>query len=214
MTLSKPAHNLSNGTSAEVPNHEAISDIVDGPEGYREDSSNGESKHDQTTTSYANNISTSSKGKAKNRRELDYVTGNYGSDEGSSSSPSSPSPEKEVERFPLIPSKFGSPFAYESYQSKPEFFKGLLAQNTRVLFDQVVSEASALRERLPARFNVTNEGSNGLICCMKRRETSSVDHGLSDGSDSGESRLIINEFDPKGVMKLPMFVEPTPASTP
>lgn len=100
----------------------------------------------------------------------------------------------KVKHKPLSPARFGSPFAYKSYQNKEDFFIGLLDKGTRVLFDQVVAEAITLREHLLTELNLTDNRDNPHVCCLKRRESSSKHTDISRESDTNESELEIRTF--------------------
>lgn len=193
MTRKKAGQNPTTGDLANVPIHAATPLTKDGPEGYSEDESIGQSEDDETKTSYANFANTSYQSKAKNCREQDIVTGSSGSSKRT---------------LALESSRFGSPFAYLSYQDKHDFFKGLLAESTGILFDQIVAEASTLRERLSRGFAFTNDGSIGQFCMLKECGSPSINSGSGKESNSDDSRLNRYFFGPNDEqLELPLFVD-------
>lgn len=125
--------------------------------------------------------------------EQDIVTGSSGSSKRT---------------LALESSRFGSPFAYLSYQDKHDFFKGLLAESTGVLFDQIVAEASTLRERLSRGFAFTNDGSIGQFCMLKECGSPSINSSSGKESNSDDSRLNRYFFGPNDEqLELPLFVD-------
>ena len=124
---------------------------------------------------------------AKNYRQYGYTTESSGAEE--STTPESP--RVEMRNMTLPPARFGSPFTYRPYQTKQDFFIGLLDKGTRVLFDQVVAEALTLREDLLTEPSLTDSGDNPHICYLKGRESSSRDTDISEESDTNESKLEI-----------------------
>ena len=121
-----------------------------------------------------------------------------------------PNPSRTIEKDLAVKSpRFGSPLAYSSYQYKPDFFKGLLPESTRVLFDQVVAEASALRGRLLEGVALTNDGSNGHFCRLRTGASPSMNLGSST-SDSDNSKLDLYCFElDDNRLELPLFVNST-----
>lgn len=123
------------------------------------------------------------------------------------------SPGHVPETFTLTPSLFGSPFAYISYQDRHDFFKGLLCDNTRMLFDQVVAEATSLRQRLSSFSALTNDGHSVRFCALTESEPPSPDCDSSEESNSDESKLYIYRFGPEvQELRLPMSANPTSAA--
>ena len=181
----------------------------DGPEGYHEDVSIRQFEGDTTKPPYAKSANTLSKSKAENYRERDAVTGNVES--GRRGITGSPRTTKKV--LALKSSRFGSPFAYVSYQSRYDFFKGLLAESTGVLFDRVVAEASTLRERLSPGVALTSDGGNGQFCFLKRCISPIIDPDSSGESKGNDSQLELRCFEPNtDRLKLPVFVDPPSAA--
>lgn len=210
MTRSKAGQNPPTRDSADVPAHEATPVIRDGPEGYSEDGSIRRSEKDKTKEPSADSANTSGKSKAKNYRGQDTVTGRFGSGKRTSSD----SPRTIKENLALSSSRFGSPFAYSSNQNKHDFFKGLLPESTCIVFDQVVAEASTLRERLLAGGALTNDGSNGQFCVLKEREFPSINSDSSKESKHDDSKLQFYCFGPSGddELELLLFVDPSAAA--
>ena len=206
MTRKKPEQKQPTGNSANTPIHEATPVTKDGPEGYYEDVSTIKFQSDKPKAPYATSANTLSKSKAEIYRKRDTATGSSGSGGGIFSGWLS-TIGKDVA---LKPSRFGSPFAYGSNQNKHDFFKGLLGENTCVLFDQVVVEASTLRERLSQGVALTADGSNGQFCFLKKPDTPSTN---SEAIDSDHSQLELSCFEPnEDRLKLPLFVDPTSAA--
>ncbi len=176
----------------------------DGPEGYHEDASIRQFEEDTTNAQYAKSANILSKSKAENYRERDTVTGNFIS--GRKSITGSPRTTEKV--LALKASRFGSPFAYVSYQSRHDFFKGLLAKKTSFLFDRVVAEASTLRERLSPGVALTSDGSNGQFCFLKQCHSPNIDPDSSGECKSNDSQLELRCFQPNtDRLKLPVFVD-------
>lgn len=124
------------------------------------------------------------------------------------------SPRLAKKDLALKPSRFGSPFAYWSYQNKPDFFKGLLVESTCVLFDQVVAEASNLKERLSTGVPLTNDGSNGHFCVLRKCESPSMGSDCSNESNSNDSKLDLYNFGPRSnSVVLPLSIDPTIAAS-
>ena len=128
---------------------------------------------------------------AKKYRQYGYTTGTSGAGRGTT-----PEPYRvEMRRMDLAPARFGSPFTYKFYRNKEDFFIGLLDKGTRVLFDQVVAEASTLREHLSTGLSLTDNRDNPRLCYLKRREASSKDTDNNEESDTNESKLEIRTLD-------------------
>ena len=128
---------------------------------------------------------------AKNYRQNGYTTENSGADESTAEESS-----RVAMNLPAVvpPARFGTPFTYIRYENKEDFFIGLLDQTTRFLFDQVVAEAKILRERLSTAFSLADNRDNPHVCYLKRRESSSKDTDISEGSDTNKSNLEICAF--------------------
>ena len=224
-----PGQNLSSGDSANVPINESIPETEDGPEGDSDDarteeaeddgteaqissSSEGysedwQTEDDRTEAQLSSSYNTSSQSEVQNYRKHKHVTG---SPEGRETTPDPP--KLRERRLALQPSLFGSPLAYASYQDKHDFFKGLLPESTRILFDQIVAEASTLRELLLTELALLDNGCNGRFCALKRRRSRTVDSDITEESESDESRLQLYGFGPgDDRLSLPPFVDPTPA---
>ena len=90
----------------------------------------------------------------------------------------------------LAPLRYGSPFTYRPYQNKEDFFIGLLDKSTRYLFDQVVAEATDLRQRLSTALSQSDKGDGPQLCWLKGCE-SSKDTDAGEESDANESKLEI-----------------------
>lgn len=193
MTLRKPGHNLSKDHSAKVSSHEAISTVKDGPEGYYEDEQIAESEYKRIEASYADSTAAQSQGKANRYRKHKYETRSRDKDTGTTAN----SPTLKARCLALRPSRFGTPFAYESYQTKPDFFKGLFRGSTRLLFDQVVAEASTLKELLLRNLAPRKTGGKGVFCALKKCDPLKVDFDTSEGSDGGGSKLQLHVFEPR-----------------
>lgn len=117
-------------------------------------------------------------------------------------------PVKEI--LGLRPSRFGSPFVYSAYQNKHDFFKGLLAKSTRFLFDQVVAEAPKLRDRLSPGLILTDDGSNGLFCGLKKGGSLDTDSDSGEENNSDSSNLALYGFESgENKLTLALFVDPT-----
>lgn len=206
MTRIKAGKNLPVEDAAKVPIGEVTPVTKDGPEGYSEDGPIRQSEDDETKAPHASSTSTSSIRKAENYREQDTVRENSGSDR--KATPDSPQTTKKV--IALRSSRFGSPFAYSPYQDKHDFFKGLLAKHTRVLFDRVVAEASFLRKCLSTGAALTNDGRIGYFCVLEERESSSENTDSSEESNSNGSQVILHCFKPNANrFDLSLFVDPT-----
>ena len=192
--------------AAKVPIDEVTPVTKDGPEGYSEDGQIRQPEDDETKAPYASSTSSSSIRKAENYREQDTVTENSGS--GRWAIPDSPQTTKKV--IALKTSRFGSPFAYSPYQGKHDFFKGLLAKHTRVLFDRVVAEASILRKCLSTGAALTNDGRIGYFCVLEEHESYSENTDSSKESNSDGSHVILHCFKPNANrFDLSLFVDPT-----
>ena len=200
MTRNKAGQNPPTEDSASVPTLEAGTVTTDGPEGYVKDASIRQSKDDKIIQ-YANCAITLSKIKAEKYRGQD--TGTAGSGSGSTTVPES---LKRIQKHLAVNSApFGSPFAYSSYQSKPDFFKGLLRKHTWALFDQVVAEAPFLRERLSTI--LMSDGGNGQFCILKQHP--SINSDSRHKSDGDDSQLELYRFEPnENTLKLPLLVDP------
>ena len=93
------------------------------------------------------------------------------------------------------------------------FLKGLLAESTRDLFDQVVAEASTLKELLWPGVALTDDGSNGQFCVLKKCESSGTDSDSGEESNSDVSKLRLYGFESnEDRLKLDLFVDPTSAA--
>lgn len=180
MTHNKTGQDPPIEESTNVPIHEARPVTKDGPEGYMDDEVVRQFEDDQTKVPNTSSANTRS-----------AVTGSLGSD-GVAISDSLRPITKGVA---IKPCPFGSPFAYLCYQDKPDFFKGLLAESTRILFDQVVAEASTLRRRLSRGVALTNAGSNGPCCVLKKPDSSSTISDTVQESNSGDSQLKVYCFE-------------------
>lgn len=210
MTLSKPGHNSSKEDSAKVSRHKVIPTVKDGPEGYSEDGPIAEFEADRIEASYAKFTAAQSKGKARIYRKYKHRTQRPEVDSGTSAD----SPTMKAGRLTLRPSRFGTPFAYESYQNKHDFFKGLLPKTTRRVFDRVVIEASTLKELLLTKLAPTNSGRKGLFCAPKNGDLLNADFESSEESDRGESKLQLYVFEPaRERLQLHLFVNPATAPT-
>lgn len=210
MTLSKPGHNLSKKGSAKLSSDEAITTAKDGPEGYSEDGPIAASEDDGIEASYTNPTAAPSEGKVRIYRKYEHEKGSFEVDRGIGAD----SLTVKRRHLPLSPSRFGTPFAYESYQNKHDFFKGLLKGSTRLLFDRVVAEASTLKELLLTNLAPTNNGRKGLFCALKTRDLLKVDFDSSEGSDGGDSKLQLHVFEPtRERLQLHLFVNAASAST-
>ena len=173
---------------------------MDGPEGLSEHGAYDQSEGDETGAAYADSAESSSEGKASNYKQQDTVMGEYDPSTGSLSKSS-----RTI--LALNPSPFGSPFAYASYQNKHDFFKGLLVENTRVLFDQVVADAPRLRDRLMQRDdstndgNLTNDGSRAHLCVL--------DLEFDSSKESNNRTLDVYSFTSrKAELRIPLFADP------
>lgn len=206
MSHKKPGQNLRSGKSADV-SRENTPATKDGPEEYTEDLSIGGSEDGKIKAPYANSADTSSASKARKYRKQKIVTGLLGRK-------TFPNSSRIVKKdLGLKPSRFGSPFAYAAYQNRHDFFKGLLAESTRDLFDRVVAEASTLKERLSPGVALTDDGSNGQFCVLKKCESSGADSDSGEESNSDDSKLRLYGFEPKkDRLKLALFVDPTSAA--
>ncbi|CAD6576699.1 MAG: hypothetical protein ASARMPREDX12_007977 [Alectoria sarmentosa] len=206
MTRIKGGQKLPAEDAAKVPIDEVTPVTKDGPEGYSEDGQIRQPEDDETKAPYASSTSSSSIRKAENYREQDTVTENSGS--GRWAIPDSPQTTKKV--IALKTSRFGSPFAYSPYQGKHDFFKGLLAKHTRVLFDRVVAEASILRKCLSTGAALTNDGRIGYFCVLEEHESYSENTDSSKESNSDGSHVILHCFKPNANrFDLSLFVDPT-----
>ena len=160
-----------------------------------------ESVDHKTNAPYVNSSDASLESKGKEFREQSTIQKNF----RSSKRTISDSPDELKQNLGLEPLQFGSPFAYLSYQNKHDFFKGLLKEGTRVLFDQVVAEASTLRERLLTGIGHATNGSNGQFCIL--REWVSSEESNGDGS-----KLELFCFEPSdNYLKISLFVVPISA---
>ena len=185
---------------ADEPIREATPVIMDGPEGWSEQAASDQSEEDEPGQAYADSADSPSEsapsessreGEASNYKRQDTGTG------GSESSPEflSDSPRKMLA---INPAPFGSPFVYASYQNKPDFFKGLLVENTRALFDQIVADAPSLRHNLttPSAFtkdgNLTDDGSCPNMCQFENVEYSGL--RVDSSKQSNDRKLQIFDF--------------------
>ena len=210
MTRKIVGHNLLREESAQTSFFEVQPVTKDGPERFFEGEPVSQFEDHGIKAPHANSANTSNRSKTKNLRQFNDETEHSGSGRGTTLD----SPRVKQGRLTLKPSRFGSPLAYESYQNKHDFFKGLLSKNTRVLFDQVVTEASTLRERLSEEAAFTNNGRNSYFCALKDRESSNIDSDLDEESDSGESKLQLHCFGPNDDrLRLPLFVGSTSVNT-
>ena len=125
---------------------------------------------------------------AKNYRQYGYTTGSSGADRSTS-----PESSRVITKL-LSPARFGSPFTYPSYQNKEDFFIGLLDKGTRVLFDQVVAEASTKRQDLLTHFASTDNRDIPCVCFLKGRKSSGNDSDIDEEGDTNESQLEIGTF--------------------
>ena len=188
---------------------------MDGPEELSEHAASDHSEEEETGLVYADSAESpsesptsdsSSEGEASNYQQQDTVMGDP---ESSTGSPS----DSSRKILALNPAPFGSPFAYVSYQNKPDFFKGLLVENTRALFDQVVADALRLKKRLMHRDdstkdgNLADDGSSPHLCVLEKDE----DHGLEFDSskESNNRKLDIYSFSSDEPEKrIPMYADP------
>ena len=206
MTRNKAGHNLSREDSAKVPIPEGSTETQDGPEGYSEYGPVKQPEDRRSRETYAKSTNASSKTQGENYRKL--ITETEFSGSGRRTMPDLP------RILALKSSKHGSPFAYLAYQNKHDFFKGLLVDSTCVLFDQVVAEASSLKERLSTNPPLANNGCNGRFCALKNRYFPSVDHDSSEESDSNDSKLHLYGFEPNNnKLSFSVFVDTTDAAT-
>lgn len=200
MADKKPGQNIRSGESANV-SRENTPAAKDGPEEYTEDFSIGGTEDGKLKAPYADSADTSSASKAKNYSKQKIATGIL----GRYTFPNSPMTVKNP--LGLKPSRFGSPFAYSAHENKHDFFKGLLAESTRDLFDQVVADASNLREHLLSDVALTDDGSNGQFCVLKKCESSSTDSDSGEETNSDDSKLVLYGFEAnEDRLKLDLFV--------
>ena len=173
---------------------------MDGPEGYSEHAAFDQSEEDETAAPYADSAESpsesdfsesSSEGEASNYKQQDTGTG------GSESSTDFPS-DSPRKILALNPPPFGSPFVYASYQNKPDFFKGLLVENTRALFDLVVANARSLRQHLTTSDastkdgNLTDDGSSPRMCHFENVKDSGV--RVDSSKQSNNRQLVLISF--------------------
>ncbi len=205
MTRNKAGHNLSKGDSAKQPIPEGSPETQDGPEGYSEYGPVEQPEDPRSRETYTKSTNASSKSQAENYRKSSTETESSGS--ARRTIPDLP----RMTALAIKSSQHGSPFAYLAYQKKHDFFKGLLLDSTCVLFDQVVAEASSLRERLSASPPLANNGRNGRFCALKKRDSPSV---ASEESNSNDSKLQLYGFEPNhDDLSILLFVDPASAAT-
>ena len=232
MAQKEPGHSLSDDESAEVPvDEEAKAVIEDGPEGYSMYVKDKQPEDEEANAPSAESAESWSKIEADEYSEIEFDDGSsefesnsgfegnavfevnsgfesnsgFENNSGSENSPGSESNSgsESTELITLGASKFGSPFAYSSLRNKHDFFKGLLSVRTQVLFDQIVTEASNLRERLLAPGALTRNGDNGQFCALmsemrRGKKKSGDDTGLQlFRFKPDQVRLVICEFQGK-----------------
>ena len=198
MARGKAVHKLSDEDSAKTPTREPTRETTlvpqDGPEGYPEYEPTAQLESDRIKAAYAQSPSQSSKSIIQIHENHDPAT------ERSAARSVAHSPAAISEYCVVKLSPYGSPFAYVSCQNKHEFFKGLLSESTRALFDQVVAEAPDLRRRICENLGLTDTGDCGQFCALKKRKTKST-------------KLDLYHFGPDKVeLALPMFVGSTAAN--
>ena len=177
---------------------------MDGPEGWSEHTAADQPEEDETGQACADSAESPSEGapsessregEASNYKKQDTGTGGA---ESSTNFPSD-SPRKILA---LNPAPFGSPFVYVSYQNKPDFFKGLLVENTRALFDEVVADARSLRHRLMTPDestkdgNLTDDGSSPNMCEFENVKDSGL--RVDSSKQSNNRTLHLTSFPPSG----------------
>ena len=188
---------------------------MDGPEGWSEHAASDQSEEDEPVQAYADSAESPSEsapsessreGEASNYKQQDTGTG------GSESSPGflSDSPRKILA---LNPAPFGSPLVYASYQNKPDFFKGLLVENTRALFDQIVADAPSLRHRLTTRDtstkdgNLTDDGTSPNMCQFENVKDSGL--RVDSSKQSNSRKLDLFDFPvSEREMRIPVYADP------
>ena len=186
MTLQKAGHNLQPQESAKKPVEETKTAPKDGPEGYLEDGPIKKSKEGKVGSPCADSISQSSEILAKHLRKQ-YI----GKETSLSVKLPIPRPFEEFSNSRRIPPcRYGSPFAYLACQDKHDFFKGLLSKSTRVLFDQIVAEATEQREELLHDYSLTSNGFRGHLLFLRQGLP-----GIGSGSDSNETDLELDYMD-------------------
>ena len=173
---------------------------MDGPEGWSEHAVSDQSEEDETGQAHVDSAESpsesapselSSEGEASDYKQQDTVKG--GSESGTGFP--SDSPRKILA---LNPAPFGSPLVYASYQNKPDFFKGLLVENTRALFDQVVADAPSLRHHLLTRDastkdgNLTDGGSGPYMCLLGNVKDSGL--RVDSSKQSNNRKLDLLDF--------------------
>ena len=231
MTRNTPGHKNSSGDAAKVPINDNMPVTEDGPEGDSEDGQTGESDDDgteaqisssserysedgqteesednRTEAQLSSSSNTSSQSEVENYMKHEHVMGIP--EAGTETPPDFPGVREMCLTLP--PSLFGSPLAYASYQNKHDFFKGLLPESTRVLFDQIVAEASTLREGLLTEPALLDNGCNGRFCALRKRRSWNVDSDVTEESESDESRLQLYGFGPgSNKLRLPLSVDLT-----
>ena len=189
---------------------------MDGPEGWSEHAASDQSEDNETGTACADSAESSSEiatsrsssqAEASDYKQQDTVKG----DSESSTGFLSDSPRKILA---LNPAPFGSPLVYASYQNKPDFFKGLLAENTRALFDRVVVSAPRLRHLMTPDAstedgNLIDDGSSPKMCRFKNVEDSGL--RVDSGKQSNNRGLDLTRF-PFSMTKVRIFVYAGPNS--
>ena len=170
---------------------------MDGPEGWSEHAASGQPEEGETGQAYADSAESPSES-APSEPSRKGEASNYKQDTGTGGSKSSTDFPSDSPRkiLALNSAPFGSPFAYVSYQDKPDFFKGLLVENTRALFDQVVADARSLRHRLMTPDestkdgNLTDDGSSPNMCQLGNIK----DPGLRVDSSKQSNNRIVDLF--------------------
>ena len=186
---------------------------MDGPEGWSEHAASGQPEEGETGQAYADSAESPSES-APSDSLREGKASNYKQDTGTGGSESktdfpSDSPRKILA---LNSAPFGSPLVYASYQNKPDFFKGLLVENTRALFDHVVADARSLRRRLMTPDestkdgNLTDDGSSPNMCFLG----SVKDSGLRvDSGTQSNGILDLSIFSlRKPETRIPVYADP------
>lgn len=204
MTRNPPGYKHPSGDSEKVPINDNIPVTEDGPEGDSEDGQTGESEDNRTEAQLPSSSNTSSQSEVENYSKHEHVTGIL--EAPTETPPDFPGVRERCLTLP--PSLFGSPLAYASYQNKHDFFKGLLPESTRVLFDEIVAEASTLREGLLTEPALLDNGCNGRFCGLRKRRSWTIDSDVTEESESDESRLQLYGFGPgSNMLWLPLSVD-------
>ena len=190
---------------------------MDGPEGWSKHAASDESEDNETGTACPDSAESpselatsesSSQAEASDYKQQDTVKGGSESSTGFLSD----SPRKILA---LNPAPFGSPLVYASYQNKPDFFKGLLVETTRALFDQVVVSAPRLRHLFMTPdvstedCNLIDDGSSPKMCQLKKVKDSGL--RVDSGKQSNHRGLDLTPF-PFSMTEIWIFVYAEPNS--